>query len=151
MVKRHESLYPLSHHHHHALVQALKLKRAGTPAGKLTNKQLQDDLKAFWYPGGVEHFREEEEVLLATYSEYGDIHKDIFCNMLIQHVQIHNMVNKLLISTNPQAEEFQELGHFLDSHIRLEEREIFPLIESTVPEEALWEINKHFHVNNKDN
>jgi hypothetical protein len=28
-MKRHQSLYPLSHNHHHALVQALNLDKAG--------------------------------------------------------------------------------------------------------------------------
>lgn len=149
-MKRHESLYPLSHHHHHALVAALKLKRAGTPQGELSNKELQNELKAFWYPGGVNHFREEEEVLLATYSYYGNLQQPLFRDMLIQHVQIHGMVNKLLLADDPSYEAFRELGELLDAHIRKEEREIFPLIEKEVPESVLWEINQHFHVNNQE-
>lgn len=148
MVKRHESLYPLSHHHHHALVAALKLKRAGTSKGNLTAKELQEELSNFWYPGGVQHFREEEEVLLATFSYYGDIDTDLIHDMLTQHIKIHGMVNKLLNEDNPKMEDFQELGHFLDAHIKKEERKIFPLIEEKVPEDILWKMNNHFHVNN---
>lgn len=73
MRKRHEALQSLSHHHHHALVQALKLKRAGTDKSDHSLTDIQSDLEAFWYPGGNEHFREEEEILLPVYCRYASI------------------------------------------------------------------------------
>src|SRR5699024_11914689 len=72
-IKRHETLKPLSRHHMIGLHLALKFKRAGTKESRLTLEEIIEDAREFWVPDGYEHFREEEEVLLPAYSEYGDI------------------------------------------------------------------------------
>ncbi|WP_228550225.1 hypothetical protein [Salinibacillus xinjiangensis] len=59
-IQRHDSLYPLSHHHHHALFLALKLKRIGTE---------KSELKYFWEKDGNQHFRDEEEIVLPVFAQ----------------------------------------------------------------------------------
>ena len=41
-----------------------------------------------------------------------------------------------------------ELGELLETHIRKEERIIFPMIEEALPEEKLQELGFYLHINN---
>lgn len=147
-IKRHESLYPLSHHHHHALFMALNLKQAGTDKSKQTLEELKMELAKFWKQGGQEHFREEEEILLPVYAQFTDIEKQPeVVKMLVEHVQIRARILQITSTESPEAELFRDLGQLLDTHIRTEERVIFPMIEKAVPEEKLMDLSAYLHVN----
>ncbi|WP_093042731.1 hemerythrin domain-containing protein [Thalassobacillus cyri] len=144
-MKRHEALYPLSHHHHHALVTAVELKKAGT---EKTEKSLQEYRRSvidFWNQDGRGHFRDEEEVLLPLYAQYGNVDQEPIRKMLIQHAQIRGMVEQIREQPRLTAEQFRELGELLDDHVRLEERTIFPMIEEAVPKKLLYQANGRFH------
>ncbi|WP_279401297.1 hemerythrin domain-containing protein [Piscibacillus salipiscarius] len=87
-MKRHEALNPLSHHHHHALVMALEMKRAGTEQSSKTYKQLVRDMIDFWIKDGRDHFRDEEEVLVPLYLQFASEPKEnLIKDMLYQHAQ----------------------------------------------------------------
>ncbi|RPF53222.1 hemerythrin domain-containing protein [Aquisalibacillus elongatus] len=145
-MKRHEALNPLSHHHHHALVMALEMKRSGTEKSDKTFKQLVRDMIDFWENDGRDHFRDEEEVLVPLYLEHADsVEVDLVKEMLYQHVQIRSLIYDLREKGVTQHEKMRELGEILDQHIRLEERELFPLIEQAVPEKYLYQANGRFH------
>jgi len=85
-IMRHEALYPLSHHHHHAFVMALKLKRAGTKKSKHTTDELKKELDVFWKKDGNQHFRDEEEIVLPVYAKYADMNHPEIIEMLLEHV-----------------------------------------------------------------
>lgn len=150
-IKRHESLYPLSHHHHHALVLAWKLKQAATEKSNISLVDLKEDVVQFWRKGGQEHFREEEEILLPAYAQFAQIEdQPVIGRMLVEHVQIRALVNQLTQEETVQANLFHELGMLLDSHIRAEERIIFPMIEKALPEKKLNELSVFLHVNHHE-
>lgn len=144
-IKRHETLIPLSRHHMVGLHVALKLSRAGTEESRLTLDEILRDARAFWQPGGQEHFREEEEILLPAYAEYADIHKQEIIEMLLEHVTIRAGMNKLLGKEGMPLQDMQKLGKLLESHIRKEERLIFPMIEKALPEVKLRELAPYLH------
>jgi hemerythrin-like domain-containing protein len=139
-MKRHKSLHPLSHDHHKGLVQARRLREAEAPA------QAAERFLSFWRGELRRHFREEEEVLLPVLARHTDPRRAEIAETLLQHVEIRRRVDELesaleagsLAETAPVA----QLGELLHAHIRYEEDQVFPAIESAVPEEELWRAHR---------
>ncbi|MDC3413506.1 hemerythrin domain-containing protein [Aquibacillus sp. 3ASR75-11] len=147
-LKRHKALRPLSHHHNQALFVALKLKRVGTEKSRFSVEEVREEVQLFWEPGGREHFREEEEILLTTYAQYASIDDKQISDMLLEHVKIGALMNKLLKADDDDPFELMhELGTLLETHIRKEERIIFPMIERALPEDKMNELAPYLHVN----
>jgi hemerythrin-like domain-containing protein len=92
---------------------------------------------AFWNDEGSEHFVEEEGVLLPTYARAADPAHPAVWRMLLEHVLIRAKVAELGAMPEPPVAELARLGSWLDTHVRLEERVVFPLIEDALPEAAL--------------
>lgn len=130
-MKRHPALVPLSRDHHHALLLASQLRRAS--AG--TAAALAGLLLAQWDDEERVHFRVEEEILLPAYAEHGAPDEQAIVQMLIDHMLIRADITA--ISDAPQLERLHRLGERLVAHVRLEEREVFPLIERSIPEPEL--------------
>lgn len=148
-LSRHPVLYPLSHHHHHALVAALRLKQAGTEKSKLSLEEVVKEVRAFWEPGGKEHFREEEEILLPAYAKYASVERPEIMEMLLEHVMIRSKMDMLMRAGEKSSKWMNELGQLLEAHVRKEERVIFPMIEKALPEEALQELAPYLHVHDE--
>jgi hemerythrin-like domain-containing protein len=96
------------------------------------------------------HFRKEEEVLLPVLARYGgDLGEQPILQMLTQHVLIRGLAMQLsdeLEQDKIREDTLRNLGEKLEAHIRLEEREVFPLIEQTLPEHALQEVASRLEV-----
>ncbi|HZP71874.1 MAG TPA: hemerythrin domain-containing protein [Gaiellaceae bacterium] len=126
-MKRHPALVHLSHDHHHALVQTRRLKAAAAGTDPVAEA---DVFAAFFAEETVPHFREEEELLfpLAAWSEET---RPLLVQALLDHQQLRALAARL-----DQREELPatmvELADLLDRHVRLEERELFPLLEQVV-------------------
>ncbi|MEJ7715167.1 MAG: hypothetical protein WKF40_05435 [Thermoleophilaceae bacterium] len=58
-------------------------------------------------------------------------------NVLVDHLVIRQRVGLLERDRPAEPELLQQLGTLLSNHVRLEERELFPLIEQTLPEAKL--------------
>jgi hemerythrin-like domain-containing protein len=70
--------------------------------------------------------------------------------MLGQHAKIRGLVMQLsgeYADSNLRPETLGEIGELLEAHIRLEEREAFPMIEEVLPEAALREVASRLAVN----
>mgnify|MGYP001403110005 CR=1 FL=1 len=150
-MKRHPGLHPLSHHHHHALAAAKRLKMAGVQHKGYRPEDVRDHLAAFWEPGGQEHFREEEEILLPVFAKYASPNHPVIVDMLLEHVQIRSLIYQILQEGQLSVEIMERLGHLLEEHVRKEERIVFPLIEQTVPGEVLEKLAPYFHMNYNSN
>lgn len=121
-MKRHPALVPLSHDHQHALVQARRLRRQGTAAAK--------DFLRFFESETTRHFREEEELVFPLlYREEPEQLRQV----LLQHQRLRVLARRLRDGEDVAL----ELGELLEAHIRLEERDLFELIQRVVPEEQL--------------
>jgi hypothetical protein len=57
--------------------------------------------------------------------------------VLTDHVRIRHLAGRLNNSDETQLELLHELGTRVERHVRVEERELFPLIERAVPEPEL--------------
>jgi len=132
-MKRDPALISLSRDHHQALSVALRLRRATAE----TATEVRADALRFWTTAGRAHFRMEEEVLLPTYARHGDPHHPLVARALCDHVAIRQRMDALAQAVPLQAAGLRELGTMLSDHVRLEERELFVLIEQTLPAAAL--------------
>jgi len=133
-VKRSEALAILSRDHHRALVNAQKLARA-TDEGSATAARA--GFLDFWDEEGRRHFQLEEELLFPAYASHGEARHPLVLRALGDHVAIRAQAAGLAATERPPAEVLNELGKALAAHVRLEERELFPLIEEAMPAEEL--------------
>jgi hemerythrin-like domain-containing protein len=144
-MKRAPELRDLSDHHHRGLVQARRLKRAATGDEANMPEETAEAFLEFWQEGTTTHFREEEEVLLPVLARYREdlLGREPVVEMLLQHARIRGLVMGLsdeVKGGSVRLETLGSIGELLESHIRLEEREVFPTIEEALPEEALREV-----------
>ncbi|MGO9788560.1 MAG: hemerythrin domain-containing protein [Solirubrobacteraceae bacterium] len=138
-MKRHPALVPLSRDHHHVLVIAQQLRRA-------TRENTAEATRAFldhWETEEKQHFRLEEEVLLPAYAAHGDPGHPAVTRMLQDHILIRRDADR--VASEPSLELLRDLGKRLADHVKLEEREVFPLIETTIPEPELEALCNRLH------
>lgn len=144
-MKRHKSLYPLSHDHHHALVQAKNLRTAANSSDKESLQRIAVQVIEFWDGDLHLHFHQEEDILLPILSHYTAADHPEIAETLKQHGDIQVAVDQLRKCVSQEAEltgKSQALAYLLSQHIRYEEQILFPIVQEAVPEEALWEINR---------
>lgn len=132
-MKRDPALVTLSHDHHQALAVAQKLRRADAQNAE----RARSDLVDYWEGHGRTHFRLEEEVLFPAFAGYGDPYDPLLARALCDHVAIRREVDAATGDAGASVGALQELGQMLSDHVRLEERALFPLIESTLPDAEL--------------
>lgn len=132
-MKRDPALISLSRDHHQALFVAQKLRRASVE----TAADARAALAAYWEGHGRAHFRSEEEVLLPAYAGYGDPYDALVARALCDHVAIRQRIGALDRDSPTTIAALHELGRLISDHVRLEERELFPLIESALPAQQL--------------
>jgi Hemerythrin HHE cation binding domain len=128
-MKRDPALTSLSRDHHQALVVAQQLRRAAAESAGAARTAFL----AYWEGHGRGHFRLEEEVLLPAYAAHGDPHHPLVGRTLCDHVDIRHRADALARDPAAPIAALHELGACLADHVRLEERELFPLIEHAMP------------------
>ena len=130
-MRRHPALIPFSHHHHRALVVARRTRAAAGDAGALLSAGR--DFLVFFDGSGVTHFRDEEEHLFPLLSEQaGAVAPEELVRALLDHARLHALAAQPragLAMGKVEAETLQSAGALLEAHARLEEHELFPLIE----------------------
>lgn len=131
-MKRHDALAALSRDHHHALVVAQRLKRAG----ETTAAEAREAFLDYWRADGQRHFREEEEILLPTYAGFADPDQPLVARVLIDHIRIRRLAHEVA-GDSPDVDVLHMLGEQLGEHVRREERELFPLLEQALPDTEL--------------
>lgn len=135
-MKRTPALQPLSRDHHKGLAVAQRLRRASPE----TAPQASAAFLRYWRADGRQHFRREEEVLLPAFAGYGGQCHPLVVRVLLDHLAIRARARELDQELDQPVEVLQELGLQLADHIRLEERELFPLIERTLPMAPLAQV-----------
>lgn len=138
-MKRHPALISLSRDHHHTLVLVQQLRHA-------TEGTEQDAAQAFiahWEAEEKHHFRVEEEILLPAYAEHGDPAHPAITRMLQDHICIRRDAD--LLTRRPSLPLLHRLASQLADHVKLEEEQVFPLIEATIPEPETTILEKRLH------
>jgi iron-sulfur cluster repair protein YtfE (RIC family) len=140
-MKRHDALVPLSRDHHGALILA-KLLQKGAPA----YKELPTDLPGkaayasrFFDNELTPHFAAEEKCLLG-YAKGVDAGIDALLEtMKEQHLQLRTLFGQIATATD-LATHLDATGALLEAHVRMEERQLFPLIQEHCSAEQLQHI-----------
>ncbi len=142
-MKRNKNIVPLSQDHHFGLLCSWKIRQGLKK--EVDIDRIQKYVDYFWNNSLKQHFKEEEilfaslndDFTLRVIKEHSDLEK------LHQHIITENSSNRLI--------EFSDL---LEKHIRFEERQWFPYLESTHNDSELEEIGaklNEIHSNEKDN
>src|SRR5436190_13847402 len=138
-MKRHLALIPLSRDHHDGLVQALRLRRAAAEGDTARLKAARKFVDFFRNEERV-HLRDEEEELFPLFLRHVQSQPAFLRQARVQHMQLEGYARNLEVAVaagSVDRETLTAAGELLDTHIRLEERQLFPLIEETVPDDEL--------------
>jgi hemerythrin-like domain-containing protein len=129
-MKRHDALIPLTHDHHHALVQARRLLVAATsePDQRLVAAREFID---FYDRDTLAHFREEEELIFPLVVDREEAEASL-TRLMMEHLRIHALVRRVAVEIEQgdlQTATMTSLSDLLEAHIRFEEKTVFPMIE----------------------
>jgi hemerythrin-like domain-containing protein len=139
-MKRHPALIPLSRDHHNGLVQAVRLRRAAAEGNASARLAAAREFGEFFRNEERVHLRDEEEELFPLLLRHVRLQPAPLGEARVQHVQLQGFARKLEIAVaagSVDRETLDAAGALLDTHIRLEERQLFPLIEELVPDGEL--------------
>lgn len=144
-MKRNEAIAPLSRDHHGSLLLAQLLKKnapvyRGMPVGILekaiyAQQQFEEHIN--------DHFSREEAMLKMTKG----IHEAIdllTAEIITEHRQLVSLFQSLDTSTDPETT-MDTLATALESHIRKEERMLFPLLQQHCSKDLLQNIHELLH------
>ena len=130
-MRRDTALIPLSRDHHLDLVHARRMRLAakGAPSERLAAAR---GFLSFFDAHMVNHFRREEETVFPLIVDAEGEDRELLVQALLDHQRLHAFAERLAAGLSAEAVSSQlvgETGSLLESHIRLEERQLFPLIE----------------------
>lgn len=128
-----DALKGLSHQHHQGLFAALKLKRGQ----RETALEARTAFLNFFEREGASHFRAEEALLLPAFARHVQPDDPLIVRVLTDHVDLRRQALDLEADADLAPAALQALGERLESHIRFEERVLFPKVEATLPVEEL--------------
>lgn len=132
-MKRDPRLRPLSEDHHHALVVARRVERAG--ADRRVDAALVNEIAA-WFARDLEaHFAIEEQHLLPALRAAG--RDDLATRLASEHGAMRGHLDAALAG---DAARLASFGAALREHVRFEERELFPACEADLPAGVLDEV-----------
>lgn len=141
-MKRHESLIPLSHDHHHGLHLAQIIKKNAPP---VENMPVDIRAKAEYAVNKyntelIKHFREEEDILFPAVRGKDWFTDTLLDEIVTEHRLISGLIDSLYDETKDMETQLDMLGRHLEAHIRKEERKLFPKIQELLSEEELQEL-----------
>ena len=144
---RHAALIPLSHDHHHTLVLALRLKKGSATTHKdLWPSDLTEQLSRtieYVKEEILPHFASEEKLIFPEALAILEA-RPLIQELLAQHAELRAQFAQLegLHDNDEILTHFRALGSLLETHIRKEERELFPILEEKLSQEAFQRIQQ---------
>lgn len=124
MARRHDSLIPLTHDHHHALAAARNLRAAAS--GSDLDRAATAFL-ALFARETMAHMRYEEEQLFPLLDPDDRTQREYLLRALGEHAGLHRLAAALRHAPTPEVA--NTAGSLLQEHVRFEERALFPLLE----------------------
>ncbi|MBS1531669.1 MAG: hemerythrin domain-containing protein [Bacteroidetes bacterium] len=135
-MKRSKSLLVLSRDHHHGLLLAWKI-RQGVKVGA-DPKVITDYVAWFAKEELLKHFGEEETEVLIHLPDHDTLKQ----RTLAEHRRITGLISSITANGTAAEEELLSLANHVDDHIRFEERELFPYLETHLTPEQLDQIEQ---------
>ena len=141
-MKRHPALIPLSREHHGALILARLLQKdAPVYKGLPTDTQGKAEYAyKFYQEELVKHFEDEEMVLKLVTGVESNL--DLIIKTIYhEHQELHELFQS--IANHPDlSSHLDQIGKTLETHIRKEEREFFPLMQETCNDDLMIKVDK---------
>jgi iron-sulfur cluster repair protein YtfE (RIC family) len=81
---------------------------------------------------------------LPAFARHREPDQPAIMRVLCEHVDLRRRGQDLEASADPDPAALRELGERLESHIRFEERVLFPMIEAALPVEELERLGAAF-------
>jgi hemerythrin-like domain-containing protein len=126
-IKRHKALRNLSREHHVGLIFALRLQKGVAKSADL--QSMEEYTTWFWENHLLPHFVLEEDHLFPMLKDEYELVK----KAIAQHQDL-----KMLFQIQQKTHsDFKRIYELLQKHIRLEERELFNLIQTILSEQQL--------------
>lgn len=150
-MRRDKNLHPLSWDHHAALTSVVftrKHIKNGVDADRL--QQIAREFADFYETGLLPHFRHEEEWLLPRYLRHADAYDANVVQLLTDHIKLHRLVLEVADANDSNRDliaPLTALTDLLESHVRFEERELFPKIEAALSPEELRQLGLYLWAN----
>lgn len=139
-MKRHPALISLSHDHHHGLVAAHRLARAAETPDAPARVAAVLEFVAGFRRDTLPHFHEEEQGAFSLLARYAGPEQPLLVRAQEDHVELQALTTRLardLESGCAETDLMRSIAERLQTHIRLEERELFPLLEQVAPADEL--------------
>jgi hemerythrin-like domain-containing protein len=137
-MRRHPSLMPLSHDHHHGLALALRCRKQALgqikPMGARGLRERAREIRDFFSTNLEKHFQAEEKALFPFMSFSIPQSRTVIDGLLEDHKQMREAARSLEAATDISKRLF-DFGDLLERHIRREERELFLLFEDHATQE----------------
>ena len=140
-LRRHAALVPLSRDHHHALVQALRL-REGAAGSDSAASDVSRGFLDHWEREMAGHFDDEELVLVPRVRE---VDAEAVARVLAEHDELRGLVARLrqaLASRGELHRWLREIGELVRDHVRYEERAWFEHVQQRLSAAELEEIGR---------
>jgi hemerythrin-like domain-containing protein len=135
-MKRNQNLIELSRDHHQGLLLGWKIKQGfkyQVPLDEI-KKYIVYFAKEALFP----HFEEEEKQVLIHLEATNKFYQ----RTLSEHRKIRELIAEIQAKESSTEALFLNLADHIHDHIRFEERELFPYLETTLSDEQLDEIGK---------
>jgi iron-sulfur cluster repair protein YtfE (RIC family) len=139
-VKRHPGLISLSHDHHHGLVAARRLGRAADTPGADARAEAVRAFLTVFSRDTLLHFHEEEQGAFPLLARHAGPEQPLLVQAQEDHIELQALAARLardLESERADAQLMRVVSERLQTHIRLEERELFPLLEQVATAKEL--------------
>ncbi len=134
-MKRAEQLQDLSREHHQSLVMAKRIAEVAESGDDAAISEAIETVKNYYESELEVHFQHEERTIFAPIFKQYREHIGIATQLLKEHGAIRMLMPKLHLAS--AREDLAEFATMLKNHTRMEERELFPLIESLFSEAQL--------------
>lgn len=134
-MKRAAQLQDLSREHHASLVMAKKIAEVAAQGSEAELLAAIESVKDYYENELEEHIQHEERTIFAPiFKEYQE-HIGLATSLLKEHGFIRMLIPALKPET--ARKDLAEFAEVLKNHTRIEERELFPLVESLFSETQL--------------
>lgn len=145
MARRHPALIPVARDHHECLILAQRLMR-GAPASDRDwppEPVLQARLLGEFFERHLrQHFLTEEAVVFPAARSASAQAAELVSQLLDEHREMTSQIHSLAANPQVAAADLSAFGEFLNAHIRLEDRQLFPLMEADMSSESLLELQR---------
>jgi len=139
-MKRAEELTTLSREHHESLKLAKQcldtLAKGDARRIEALCREIADSFDATW----DRHFRNEEATIFDVTATLDGRIRELGEQLLAEHERMRELAKRMQAG---DCSRLQEFGELLRDHTRLEERELFPLVEDRFTPEQMMRIARH--------